>query len=98
MLVFTLLAVIATPVFPGFFTMLSSILAQMLSTPAVAVGLLAVWFLWSWSGILILQGLVLGPLHADSRELPDLNLAMTGAYSLVLIAMVALGLQFVEVF
>ena len=93
MLVFTLLAVIATPLFPGFFTMVSSIMAQMLSAPAIALGLLLVWLLWSWSGMLLLQGLVMGPQQAETRLLADLNGLMAVVYSGLLFGMLLFGLR-----
>ncbi|MDJ0832478.1 MAG: hypothetical protein QNJ69_03080 [Gammaproteobacteria bacterium] len=98
MLVFTLLAVIATPLFPGFFTMMSSIMAEMLTAPPIALGLLLVWLLWSWSGILLLQGLVMGPAHAESAMSADLDGLKAAIYTALLIAMVLFGLQLTEVF
>ena len=98
MLVFTLLAVIATPVFPGFFTMMSSIMAQMLEQPLVALGLLLVWLLWSWSGFLLLQGLVMGPVKPSTALQPDLDTRETGAYGALLVGLVLFGLSMVEVF
>lgn len=98
MLVFTLLAVIATPLFPGFFTMLSSIMAQMLMAPTIAIGLLLVWLLWSWSGILLLQGLVMGPANPANRLIADLNVMKSSIYGSLLVGMVLFGLQFSVVF
>ncbi len=98
MLVFTLLAVIATPLFPGFFTMMSSIMAEMLTAPPIALGLLLVWLLWSWSGILLLQGLVMGPVNAEAALTADLDRINAAVYSALLIAMVVFGLQLTELF
>ncbi len=98
MLVFTLLAVIATPLFPGFFTMMSSIMAQMLNSPVIAIGLLLIWLLWSWSGILLLQGLVMGPEDALSGLTDDLAVWRVGTYALLLIGMGIFGLSFAVVF
>ncbi len=98
MFVFTLLAVIATPLFPGFFTMMSSIMAQMLVTPVIALGLLLVWLFWSWSGILMLQGLVMGPFDEATSRKPDLGALRTAWYSLSLVAVGVFGLSFAVVF
>lgn len=98
MLVFTLLAVIATPLFPGFFTMMSSIMTQILTTPTIAVGLLVVWLLWSWSGILLLQGLVMGEEDELSRFSNDLAVWRVAVYGAVLIGMGIFGLSFAVVF
>lgn len=98
MLVFALLAVIATPLFPGFFTMVAAIMVQMNTSPLIAVGLLLVWFLWSWSGILLLQGLVMGPVQQASHQIADLDHKSTALYSLFLFAMLVFGLQFMMVF
>jgi hypothetical protein len=52
------LAVIATPLFPGFFTLLTTIVT---ATPAMALALAGIWLLWSWAGARLLQGLIVGP-------------------------------------
>jgi NADH:ubiquinone oxidoreductase subunit 4 (subunit M) len=88
-LVVVVLAVIATPVFPSFLTMLAAVLA---ATPAGAVALAGIWLLWSWAGMRLLQGLVVGPLQAG--EVPDLGPAATWAYVAALGALVVAGLGF----
>ena len=98
MLVFTLLAVIATPMFPGFFTMMSSIMAKMLMLPSVAIGLLLIWLLWSWSGILLLQGLVMGPKDENSALTADLALPQVSIYGMLLVLIGIYGLSFAVVF
>jgi hypothetical protein len=87
-LVVVVLAVIATPLFPTFFAMLTAIVA---ATPAAALGLVAVWLLWSWAGARLLQGLVVGP-SADGGP-SDLSLAATWAYAVVLAALVVAGVS-----
>lgn len=55
------LAAIATPVFPGFFALLASALGQAGTAPALALAVLLVWLLWTWSGARLLQDIVVGP-------------------------------------
>jgi len=55
--VVTVLAVIATPVFPTFLGMLNIVVA---SQPVVAMTLVGLWVLWSWSGMRLIQGMIVG--------------------------------------
>lgn len=88
-LVFAVLAVIATPLFPGFFTMLASVSAHAANVPAIAAGLIAIWFLWTWSGIRLLEGLLVG----DDRKPRSRDLSMSSAwiYGLGLAGLAAAG-------
>ncbi len=88
-LVLVVLAAIATPLFPGFFTMLSTIVAKTPGMPATAVGLVGVWLMWSWAGARLLQGLVIGPAGTDN--MPDLSLASTWLYVAALSALIVGG-------
>jgi NADH:ubiquinone oxidoreductase subunit 4 (subunit M) len=94
LLVVGMLAVTATPLFPGFFTMLTSVIVQMSVSPLFALGLLLVWLLWTWSGMRLLQGLVMGPVNPMAREFADLETLSGGIYSALLVAMVWFGFQF----
>ena len=85
-LVVVVLAVIATPLFPGFFGMLAAIVA---AAPATALGLAVVWLLWSWAGARLLQGLVVGPAGAVAAM--DLSPIVTWAYALALGALIVAG-------
>lgn len=92
-LVIVLLAVIATPVFPSFFSMLQTIvvLAPQSLLWATLVGV--VWLLWSWAGARVIQGLIVGaPKH---KNIPDINGVQLWAYSAALIALVVSGLYLV---
>lgn len=89
-LVMVVLAAIATPLFPAFFAMLASILV---ATPASAVALVGIWLLWSWAGARLLQGLVVGP--ANPQDSPDLSLAATWLYAVVLVALVFGGVYLI---
>ena len=90
MLVIVVLAVIATPFFPGFFIMFASIKEQVIALPMLALALAVCWFFWTWSGIRLLQGLITGPSTDDAID--DLGMSSTVIYAAILIAIVLLGL------
>jgi len=89
-LVVVTLAAIATPVFPGFFIMLKFILDTSITMPIATFALLAIWLLWSWAGVRLLQGLIVGP--ASKGEAADLNLFSCWSYVIVLIALLLGGI------
>lgn len=74
--VLAVLAIIATPLFPGFFAILGSIVV---ASPMIKLSLVFVWLLWSWTGARLLQGLLVGP--TGSVRAPDLNRATSLAYA-----------------
>ena len=80
-LVVVVLAIVATPLFPAFFAMLSMILRAIPKTPFVAIGIAAVWLLWSWAGARLLQGLLVGPANT---AVPDLSRSALLMYVIVL--------------
>jgi len=87
-LVAVVLAVIATPLFPGFFTLLTTIVT---ASPGVALALAGVWLLWSWAGARLIQGLIVG---ADGTEpVADIGLAATWAYAAALVGLVLAGVS-----
>ena len=90
LLVFVVLAVIATPLFPGFFALLGMVNKLLPVIPLVAIGVLMVWFLWTWSGIRILQGLMVGPASEDCFT--DIGFSALVSVMLILIAYVVAGL------
>lgn len=91
-LVFVVLAVMATPLFPGFFTLVDAIVATAPAAPGIAFGVGVVWLLWSWAGANLLQGLVVG--RADRRdETVDLSLSATWLLALLLVVFIAAGLS-----
>jgi NADH:ubiquinone oxidoreductase subunit 4 (subunit M) len=55
------LAVIGSPVFPAFFSMLHNITATIADQPMLSAGIAAVWLMWSWSAIRLLEDLLVGP-------------------------------------
>lgn len=91
-LVFVVLAAVATPLFPAFFAMLATIMGAMSVMPGMAVAVAGVWLLWSWAGAQLLQGLIVGP--ARPTNPPDLSLAATWGYVVVLGALLGSSLYF----
>jgi len=92
-LVVVILAAIATPLFPSFFIMLKLILNMSAVMPVATFVLLATWLLWSWAGVRLLQGLIVG--QADPCKegaVKDLSLLTCWSYVIVLIALVISGL------
>jgi hypothetical protein len=81
-LVLGVLASIATPLSPGFFTLVATLAAEAPGAPAIAVAVALVWLLWTWSGARLIQGLVVGPGGRD--RVADLSLPMAWAYGLAL--------------
>ena len=86
MFVVTVLAVVATPVFPGFFGMLNMTLA---SQPGVAFILVGTWALWSWAGMRLIQGMIVGEATDDVVE--DMPLALTWGFVAVMLLLVVAG-------
>jgi NADH:ubiquinone oxidoreductase subunit 4 (subunit M) len=90
MLVLAMLAVIGSPLFPAFFTMLSNITHAITVLPGVAVGLVLVWLLWSWSAMRLLQELLVGPAHQLRHE--DIGHGTATFYGVSLLLLVGAGL------
>lgn len=88
LLVLVVLAAIGTPLFPGFFALLGMVGELLPGMPLSALGILLVWMLWAWSGMRILQGLIVGQPVEDSRA--DIGLVHTGVLGVAL-AMFAVG-------
>lgn len=90
-LVLSVLAAIGTPLFPPFFSMLSFL---MLASPWIASGLLLIWLLWSWSGVRILQGFIVGTASGDSG-VQDIGIVPGAVLFLALLAMLVFGVSLV---
>jgi hypothetical protein len=86
-LVVSVFAAIATPIFPTFFAMLHTLV---LSQPLPAIWLVMIWGTWSWCAARLLQGLIVGPANLPYPR--DLSVGMTWAMSLLLGALAILGL------
>ena len=89
-LVLTVLAVIGSPIFPGFFSMLNDVTRAITTLPIAAFGLAGIWLLWSWAGARLLQGILVGPASQPRPE--DLSQGITTVYSLSLVFMAVAGL------
>jgi len=89
-LVVVVLAAIATPLFPGFFIMLKLIMDTSVAMPVATFALLGIWLLWSWAGVRLLQGLIVGP--ASQTAVADFNLLSSWSYVIALIALMLSGI------
>lgn len=91
-LILVVLAIVATPLFPAFVVMLDSTLDVIRPSPVIALAVVSVWLIWSWAGIRMLHGLVVGPAGEISAE--DLGSSQTllflGTLGLLLVAGVML--------
>lgn len=89
-LIIGLLAAVATPPFPGFFSLLSVL---MLASPVNLVGLLFVWLLWSWAAARLIQGFVVGRREQDSSMQdisPSLSWGLAMAFTVLMLTGVLL--------
>jgi len=86
-LIICLLAAVATPPFPGFFSLLSVL---MLASPVNMVGLLVVWLLWSWAAARLIQGFVVGARAADS-SLQDISRPVRWGLAMAFTALLVTG-------
>ncbi len=87
-----ILAAAATPLFPGVFVMIAAVTGPVAASPLVAVGLLLVWLLWTWSGARLLQGLLVGPERQE--HITDLGLFFTSVFSVAYLALALAGILF----
>ncbi len=86
----TVVAVTAAPVFPAFFVVLHVLLTTT-STLALVFVLLAA-LVWSWAGICLLQGLIVGRPDHDAEPVEDLRGGTTLAFLLALATLASAGL------
>jgi NADH:ubiquinone oxidoreductase subunit 4 (subunit M) len=84
--VVTVLAVVATPLFPGFFGMLHILVA---SQPVVALSLAGIWFMWGWAGMRLIQGMIVGD-RAD-EAVSDMPLPLTWGFASLMLLLVIAG-------
>lgn len=87
-LVFVVLGIIATPLFPSFFAMLVVIAGSIASRPEIAAVAALVWLLWSWAGARVIQGLVVG---TKQPGIHDIGCAQMWQYILVLIVLLTIS-------
>lgn len=90
-LVVGVLAAVATPPFPSFFAVLGILHT---AAPGMAVGICAVWLLWSWTALRLLEGFITRSWKLP-RRIADLERATSMALALffLVICVLALGLS-----
>ena len=81
-LVVVVLAAVATPVFPSFFSLLFMVMKAIPTMPGAAAAIVGVWLLWSWAGARLVQGLVVGPSGPD--DVADFGGAATWSMAIAL--------------
>jgi len=93
-LVGAVLASVALPLFPAFFTMLALLLTALPGMPVVGLTLLGIWLLWSWAGARLLQGLIVGAADPDAggRCAADLGRGPAWGYTAALMVLTIGGL------
>lgn len=84
--VVTVLAVVATPVFPAFLSMLNILVA---SKPVVALVLVGLWAIWSWAGMRLIQGMIVGDPSDDVIE--DMPMALTWGFGALMLLLIFAG-------
>lgn len=85
--VVVVLASVATPLFPAFFTLLEMIVHTSVTMPLLALMLLVTWLLWSWAGARLIQGMIAGP--DNGVETDDLGVLTTWACAIILLFLIA---------
>ena len=95
LIVVVMLAVIGSPLFPSFFSLLTNINNVVMVMPSFALAIVLVWLLWSWSGIRLLQELVVGDPAVIQYD--DISQSMTTLFFISFIMLVAGGLYMSEV-
>ncbi|MET0027982.1 MAG: hypothetical protein ABW101_10125 [Candidatus Thiodiazotropha sp.] len=89
--VVAVLAAVATPLFPNFFSLLATLLNPAALSPLFALGLVLIWLLWTWSGIRLLQGIVVG--SPVRNGLQDLSMTATWVYSAGFVGLLLIGIN-----
>jgi hypothetical protein len=89
-LIVCLLAAVATPPFPGFFSLLSVL---MLASPVNMAGILVVWLLWSWAVARLIQGFVVGTPARDSST-QDIGLPLSWGLAMAFTVLLLTGVLF----
>jgi hypothetical protein len=86
-LIICLLAAVATPPFPGFFTLLSALIQ---ASPVNMVGMLVVWLLWSWAAARMIQGFVVGT-PAQECNVQDIGLPLIWGLAMLFMTLLLAG-------
>ena len=95
LIVVVILAVIGSPLFPSFFSLLSNINNVVMVMPSIALAIVLVWLLWSWSGVRLLQELVVGDPAVFQHD--DISCGQTMLFCFSFVLLVAGGLYMAEV-
>lgn len=90
MFVVSVMAAVATPPAPGFFTLLYAVSNATPTAPVVAIAVTVVWLMWAWAAARLVQGFIVGP--AEARPQPDIGRAETWFFGLCFVALSAQGL------
>lgn len=94
LLVFTMLAIIATPVFPGFTTITMAFMQAMKTGIGSIVLLSLIFLMWAWSGARLVQGFVIGE---DNREgVHDLSSGAAWLYTALLTGLAVFGINLIS--
>lgn len=88
-LVMVVLAAVATPLFPSFFMMTRALVDVSAVAPFTALLVALTWLLWSWAGVRLIQGFIVGP--GDKLKVQDISVALTWLYAIALIALLVGG-------
>lgn len=92
LIIVVMMAVIASPLFPAFFSMLVTTTSLVLTYPVLAAGLVLIWLIWSWSGVRLLQELLVGP--ALPYKYRDISRSRAMAYIVLIILLILSGLYY----
>ena len=88
--VFTILAIIATPVFPGFTAMTAAFIETTSNGLAGSIMICLIWLTWGWGGSRLIQGFIIG--KDDHGEVQDISSGLTWLYVLLLTSLAAFGI------
>lgn len=89
LLVLTILAAVASPLFPGFFALVAGVSRSLPELPFVGLAIVLVWLLWAWSGMRMTRALTVGP--ATEKAAPDLGFFAAALPALALLALAVSG-------
>jgi hypothetical protein len=89
--VFTILAIVATPVFPGFTAMTAAFFEATHGSLISSILLCLIWLTWGWAGARLIQGFIIG--KEDHEEIEDISRGTAWLYALILTALAAFGIH-----
>lgn len=92
-LVMVVLAIIATPIFPAFSTMLAVIINVSSYSMTLAAMAVVVWFFWGWAGARLLHGLIIG--EDKAYNVTDLACGRAWLFVLMLLLLAVTGVYMI---